>query len=176
MMSCFSDSGNFTVQIGKNLVRQKQVSEKDQILSCHTDRSPHSSFFDCSLSFSAISTNVSNPVFFSFQSVSERPHMECEAEMITPLVTNPGHVCITDQNLYFQPLNGYPVSTHSFFHWTCCHTFRDILWTWCLDASGDASSLLLLKAICWMMAFNSKLMRKLQLAYSTVNYTSSYSL
>ncbi|XP_066576218.1 protein FAN isoform X2 [Amia ocellicauda] len=44
----------------------------------------------------------------SFHSVSEKPHMECEAEMVTPLVTNPGHVCITDQNLYFQPLNGYP--------------------------------------------------------------------
>uniref|UniRef100_A0A674A6H2 Neutral sphingomyelinase activation associated factor n=1 Tax=Salmo trutta TaxID=8032 RepID=A0A674A6H2_SALTR len=40
--------------------------------------------------------------------VSEIPHMECEAEMVTPLVTNPGHVCITDQSLYFQPLNGYP--------------------------------------------------------------------
>lgn len=36
--------------------------------------------------------------------------MECEAEMVTPLVTNPGHVCVTDANLYFQPLNGYPVS------------------------------------------------------------------
>lgn len=36
--------------------------------------------------------------------------MECKAEMVTPLVTNPGHVCITDQNLYFQPLSGYPVS------------------------------------------------------------------
>lgn len=44
----------------------------------------------------------------SFQSVAEKPHMECEAEMVTPLVTNPGHVCITDDNLYFQPLNGYP--------------------------------------------------------------------
>uniref|UniRef100_A0A8C7D0Z2 Neutral sphingomyelinase activation associated factor n=1 Tax=Oncorhynchus kisutch TaxID=8019 RepID=A0A8C7D0Z2_ONCKI len=44
----------------------------------------------------------------SFQNVSEIPHMECEAEMVTPLVTNPGHVCITDQSLYFQPLNGYP--------------------------------------------------------------------
>ncbi|XP_072898011.1 protein FAN isoform X2 [Hemitrygon akajei] len=43
-----------------------------------------------------------------FQSVTERPHMECEAEMVTPLVSNPGHVCITDQNLYFQPLNSYP--------------------------------------------------------------------
>eukprot|EP00062_Callorhinchus_milii_P011819 gi/632958200/ref/XP_007894902.1/ PREDICTED: protein FAN [Callorhinchus milii] len=43
-----------------------------------------------------------------FQNVSESLHMECEAEMVTPLVTNPGHVCITDQNLYFQPLNGYP--------------------------------------------------------------------
>ncbi|XP_041045271.1 protein FAN isoform X3 [Carcharodon carcharias] len=43
-----------------------------------------------------------------FQSVTERPHMECEAEMVTPLVSNPGHVCITNQNLYFQPLNGYP--------------------------------------------------------------------
>uniref|UniRef100_K7FV55 Neutral sphingomyelinase activation associated factor n=2 Tax=Pelodiscus sinensis TaxID=13735 RepID=K7FV55_PELSI len=43
-----------------------------------------------------------------FQSVSETLHMECEAEMVTPLVTNPGHVCITDENLYFQPLNGYP--------------------------------------------------------------------
>lgn len=46
----------------------------------------------------------------SFQSVSEQPYMECMAEMVTPLVTNPGHVCITDHNLYFQPLNGYPVS------------------------------------------------------------------
>uniref|UniRef100_A0AAY5EWS1 Neutral sphingomyelinase (N-SMase) activation associated factor n=1 Tax=Electrophorus electricus TaxID=8005 RepID=A0AAY5EWS1_ELEEL len=46
----------------------------------------------------------------SFQSVCERPHMECEAEMVSPLVTNPGHVCITDCNLYFQPLNGYPDS------------------------------------------------------------------
>uniref|UniRef100_A0A6Q2WWP1 Neutral sphingomyelinase (N-SMase) activation associated factor n=1 Tax=Esox lucius TaxID=8010 RepID=A0A6Q2WWP1_ESOLU len=43
-----------------------------------------------------------------FQNVAEIPHMECEAEMVTPLVTNPGHVCITDQSLYFQPLNGYP--------------------------------------------------------------------
>ncbi|KAM4688448.1 protein FAN [Discoglossus pictus] len=44
----------------------------------------------------------------SFQSVSETLNMECEAEMVTPLVTNPGHVCITDKYLYFQPLNGYP--------------------------------------------------------------------
>lgn len=44
-----------------------------------------------------------------FQSVSEKLHMECKAEMVTPLVTNPGHVCITDTTLYFQPLNGYPV-------------------------------------------------------------------
>ncbi|XP_023573448.1 protein FAN isoform X2 [Octodon degus] len=43
-----------------------------------------------------------------FQSVSEKPHLECKAEMVTPLVTNPGHVCITDTSLYFQPLNGYP--------------------------------------------------------------------
>lgn len=35
--------------------------------------------------------------------------MECVAEMILPLVSNPGHVCITDESLYFQPLNGYPV-------------------------------------------------------------------
>uniref|UniRef100_A0A8B9KSY0 Neutral sphingomyelinase activation associated factor n=1 Tax=Astyanax mexicanus TaxID=7994 RepID=A0A8B9KSY0_ASTMX len=47
---------------------------------------------------------------YSFQCVSESPHMDCEAEMITPLVTNPGHVCITDDNLYFQPLNSYPDS------------------------------------------------------------------
>ncbi|XP_028812759.1 protein FAN isoform X1 [Denticeps clupeoides] len=45
-----------------------------------------------------------------FQSVSEQPHMECEAEMVSPLVTNPGHVCITNQSLYFQPLNSYPDS------------------------------------------------------------------
>uniref|UniRef100_A0A8C5T8D6 Neutral sphingomyelinase activation associated factor n=1 Tax=Malurus cyaneus samueli TaxID=2593467 RepID=A0A8C5T8D6_9PASS len=43
-----------------------------------------------------------------FQSISETLHMECKAEMVTPLVTNPGHVCVTDANLYFQPLNGYP--------------------------------------------------------------------
>ncbi|KAJ8797081.1 hypothetical protein J1605_001891 [Eschrichtius robustus] len=43
-----------------------------------------------------------------FQSVSEKLHMECKAEMVTPLVTNPGHACITDTTLYFQPLNGYP--------------------------------------------------------------------
>uniref|UniRef100_G3QQ77 Neutral sphingomyelinase activation associated factor n=1 Tax=Gorilla gorilla gorilla TaxID=9595 RepID=G3QQ77_GORGO len=43
-----------------------------------------------------------------FQNISEKLHMECKAEMVTPLVTNPGHVCITDTNLYFQPLNGYP--------------------------------------------------------------------
>ncbi|XP_056155003.1 protein FAN [Lampris incognitus] len=43
-----------------------------------------------------------------FQSVAEKPHMECEVEMVMPLVSNPGHVCITDENLYFQPLNGYP--------------------------------------------------------------------
>ncbi|XP_074549891.1 protein FAN isoform X2 [Halichoeres trimaculatus] len=43
-----------------------------------------------------------------FQSVAEKPHMECVVEMVTPLVSNPGHVCVTDQNLYFQPLNGYP--------------------------------------------------------------------
>lgn len=43
-----------------------------------------------------------------FQSVAEKPHMECAVEMVTPLVSNPGHVCITDENLYFQPLNGYP--------------------------------------------------------------------
>ncbi|EHB03814.1 Protein FAN [Heterocephalus glaber] len=43
-----------------------------------------------------------------FQSVSEKLHIECKAEMVTPLVTNPGHVCITDTNLYFQPHSGYP--------------------------------------------------------------------
>ncbi|XP_028288516.1 protein FAN [Parambassis ranga] len=43
-----------------------------------------------------------------FQSVAEKPHMECAVEMVMPLVSNPGHVCITDLNLYFQPLNGYP--------------------------------------------------------------------
>uniref|UniRef100_A0A1A8LKW8 Neutral sphingomyelinase (N-SMase) activation associated factor n=4 Tax=Nothobranchius TaxID=28779 RepID=A0A1A8LKW8_9TELE len=43
-----------------------------------------------------------------FQSVVEKPHMECSAEMVLPLVCNPGHVCVTDQSLYFQPLNGYP--------------------------------------------------------------------
>ncbi|XP_033841868.1 protein FAN isoform X2 [Periophthalmus magnuspinnatus] len=43
-----------------------------------------------------------------FQSVAEKPHMECAVEMVAPLVSNPGHVCITDENLYFQPLNGYP--------------------------------------------------------------------
>ncbi|RLW13382.1 hypothetical protein DV515_00000281 [Chloebia gouldiae] len=43
-----------------------------------------------------------------FQSISETLHMECKAEMVTPLVTNPGHVCVSDANLYFQPLNGYP--------------------------------------------------------------------
>lgn len=47
---------------------------------------------------------------YSFQSVTERPHMECAAEMVLPLVCNPGHICITDESLYFQPLNGYPVS------------------------------------------------------------------
>lgn len=35
--------------------------------------------------------------------------MECAAEMVLPLVCNPGHICITDESLYFQPLNGYPV-------------------------------------------------------------------
>lgn len=43
-----------------------------------------------------------------FQSVAENPHMECAVEMVMPLVCNPGHVCVTDKNLYFQPLNGYP--------------------------------------------------------------------
>ncbi|KAM9332459.1 protein FAN [Pholidichthys leucotaenia] len=45
---------------------------------------------------------------YCFQSVIERPRMECVVEMVMPLVSNPGHVCTTDQNLYFQPLNGYP--------------------------------------------------------------------
>lgn len=49
-------------------------------------------------------------VLYSFQSMTERPHMECAAEMVLPLVCNPGHICITDESLYFQPLNGYPVS------------------------------------------------------------------
>ncbi|KAM6900625.1 protein FAN [Xenentodon cancila] len=43
-----------------------------------------------------------------FQSVAEKPQIECAVEMVTPLVSNPGHVCVTDENLYFQPLNGYP--------------------------------------------------------------------
>uniref|UniRef100_A0A3B5L6U0 Uncharacterized protein n=1 Tax=Xiphophorus couchianus TaxID=32473 RepID=A0A3B5L6U0_9TELE len=43
-----------------------------------------------------------------FQSVAERPHMECPVEMVMPLVSNPGHVCVTNENLYFQPLNGHP--------------------------------------------------------------------
>nr|XP_057915488.1 protein FAN [Doryrhamphus excisus] len=43
-----------------------------------------------------------------FQSVAEKPHMECAVAMVLPLVSNPGHACITDDNLYFQPLNGYP--------------------------------------------------------------------
>ncbi|XP_051910531.1 protein FAN isoform X2 [Hippocampus zosterae] len=45
---------------------------------------------------------------FCFQSVAETPHMECAVEMVLPLVSNPGHVCVTNENLYFQPLNGYP--------------------------------------------------------------------
>uniref|UniRef100_A0A8C1QVI1 Neutral sphingomyelinase (N-SMase) activation associated factor n=1 Tax=Cyprinus carpio TaxID=7962 RepID=A0A8C1QVI1_CYPCA len=45
-----------------------------------------------------------------FQHVTENPHMECVAEMVSPLVTNAGHVCITDCNLYFQPMNSYPDS------------------------------------------------------------------
>lgn len=45
----------------------------------------------------------------SFQSVRERPRLECAAEMVLPLACNPGHVCLTDHGLYFQPLNGYPV-------------------------------------------------------------------
>ncbi|KAM9839485.1 protein FAN [Aulostomus maculatus] len=45
---------------------------------------------------------------YCFQSVAENLHMECAVEMVMPLVSNPGHVCITDENLYFQPLNGYP--------------------------------------------------------------------
>ncbi|XP_029447209.1 protein FAN [Rhinatrema bivittatum] len=44
-----------------------------------------------------------------FQSVTETSHMECEVEMVTPLVTNPGHVCVTEKSLYFQPLNRYPI-------------------------------------------------------------------
>uniref|UniRef100_A0A8D0A5N5 Neutral sphingomyelinase activation associated factor n=1 Tax=Sander lucioperca TaxID=283035 RepID=A0A8D0A5N5_SANLU len=44
----------------------------------------------------------------TFPSVAEMPHMECAVEMVMPLVCNPGHVCITDESLYFQPLNGYP--------------------------------------------------------------------
>uniref|UniRef100_A0A8C2ZI09 Neutral sphingomyelinase activation associated factor n=1 Tax=Cyclopterus lumpus TaxID=8103 RepID=A0A8C2ZI09_CYCLU len=51
---------------------------------------------------------VSQSITFSFQSVAEKPHMECAVEMVMPLVSNPGHVCITDESLYFQPLNGYP--------------------------------------------------------------------
>ncbi|XP_007566639.1 protein FAN isoform X1 [Poecilia formosa] len=43
-----------------------------------------------------------------FQSVAEKPHMECPVEMVMPLVSNPGHVCVTNENLYFQPLNGHP--------------------------------------------------------------------
>lgn len=54
----------------------------------------------------------------SFQSVAEKPHMECAVEMVLPLVSNPGHVCITDETLYFQPLNGYPVN---------CQTCVDML-------------------------------------------------
>uniref|UniRef100_A0A4W3K0V5 Neutral sphingomyelinase activation associated factor n=1 Tax=Callorhinchus milii TaxID=7868 RepID=A0A4W3K0V5_CALMI len=64
---------------------------------------------DWDLSIHLISLSDGNfDTSYRFQNVSESLHMECEAEMVTPLVTNPGHVCITDQNLYFQPLNGYP--------------------------------------------------------------------
>ncbi|KAM9827744.1 protein FAN [Neosynchiropus ocellatus] len=45
---------------------------------------------------------------YCFQSVAEKPHMECAVEMVSPLVSNPGHVCVTNENLYFQPLSGYP--------------------------------------------------------------------
>uniref|UniRef100_A0A8C2F340 Neutral sphingomyelinase (N-SMase) activation associated factor n=1 Tax=Cyprinus carpio TaxID=7962 RepID=A0A8C2F340_CYPCA len=48
----------------------------------------------------------------SFQHVTENPHMECVAEMVSPLVTNAGHVCITDCNLYFQPMNSYPMHSY----------------------------------------------------------------
>jgi len=84
----------------------------------------------------------------SFQSVLEQPHMECAAEMVLPLVTNPGHVCITDEGLYFQPLNGYPVSRGQLIqshpqrvnveslHWhaSCCTTQH--------NTTVDSSSLL----------------------------------
>ncbi|TNN72233.1 Protein FAN [Liparis tanakae] len=45
---------------------------------------------------------------FDKNCVTEKPHMECAVEMVMPLVSNPGHICITDESLYFQPLNGYP--------------------------------------------------------------------
>uniref|UniRef100_UPI00358EA155 protein FAN isoform X2 n=1 Tax=Myxine glutinosa TaxID=7769 RepID=UPI00358EA155 len=36
--------------------------------------------------------------------------MQCSAEMVLPLVTNPGHVCVTFHYLFFQPLSGFPES------------------------------------------------------------------
>ena len=37
--------------------------------------------------------------------INERPLKECQAYAISPLVKNPGRIMITDQRLYFQPLN-----------------------------------------------------------------------
>ncbi|XP_032826941.2 protein FAN isoform X2 [Petromyzon marinus] len=34
--------------------------------------------------------------------------VERAAEMVTALVTNPGHVCVTEYHLFFQPLNSFP--------------------------------------------------------------------
>uniref|UniRef100_A0A8C4NHG3 Neutral sphingomyelinase (N-SMase) activation associated factor n=1 Tax=Eptatretus burgeri TaxID=7764 RepID=A0A8C4NHG3_EPTBU len=36
--------------------------------------------------------------------------MQCSAEMVLPLVTNPGLVCVTCHYLFFQPLSGFPES------------------------------------------------------------------
>lgn len=35
----------------------------------------------------------------------EKTQLECQADKITPLVTNPGRVMLTSSRLYFQPFN-----------------------------------------------------------------------
>uniref|UniRef100_A0A668AM53 Neutral sphingomyelinase activation associated factor n=1 Tax=Myripristis murdjan TaxID=586833 RepID=A0A668AM53_9TELE len=81
------------------------------------ERKIRGSFKVCSKSIIFDPEDITEPIlkvclnifkFWIYWSVAEKPHMECAVEMVMPLVSNPGHVCITDENLYFQPLNGYP--------------------------------------------------------------------
>lgn len=57
-------------------------------------------------------------LLFSLEDFHEKRVIEKQAERITPLVTTPGRVVLTDARLYFQPFSATGPVCGFFFTWS----------------------------------------------------------